>query len=316
MRRFLAAGWAALLLLVVSACVEQGSYTATLLTHGVHTLAAGEEHLGDVYLLDGELVIPSEARLDGSLFILSGRAVTAGEIEGDISLVGGELVLEPGAQVNGKLNAGGGTLQRAPDAQIHGGVQAGIGLELPDGETGDQDTGGFPTAMIFQDLVVAGLAYLLARYFPEQLNRVAQAIGHHPVASGAVGLLSGVVAVVLLVLMAFTIILIPVTFAGGAVLMLALFYGWAGFGALLGRLLRLVFRWKLARPWEVFTGTALFLTLYELSRLAPLLRDIVPLVTGLVGFGAVMLTRFGLHHFVPAIDRESLEGFPAPGTET
>ncbi|HSO26426.1 MAG TPA: polymer-forming cytoskeletal protein [Anaerolineales bacterium] len=315
MRKYITAGWALLVLLFLSACGEQGSYTVTLLTYGDHALRPGEARIGDIYMFNGELTIPEGARLEGSLFILSGKAEIAGVVAGDISLVGGELALEPGAQVGGMLRLGEGEVQRAPGVQVGGGVQSGLGIEALAANAPAQAPGGFVSPLILQDLFVIAAAYLLARYWPAPLSRVADTLERYALAAGAMGLLYGFVGVVLLTLMAFTVILLPATFLGGLVLLLALTYGWVGFGGLLGRLLRRVTGWKLALPWEVAAGTVLFLVLYEISRNIPLLQDLVPLVTGLVGFGAVMLTRFGLRHFTPAIDRDTLEGFPAPGTE-
>jgi hypothetical protein len=68
--------------------------------------------------------------------------------------------------------------------------------------------------------VVAALAFLAVRWLPRPVSRVANALG----------LLVGVVGITLLVLIAFTIILIPVSLRAGLLFFLTILYGWIAFG--------------------------------------------------------------------------------------
>lgn len=296
------------LVVLLAACSPTGAYTGTVIAAGRHAVSPGEAWRGDVILLDGVFVLQAGGEVWGSLYLLSGAAEIDGDVRGDISLIGGELRLGPGATVGGAVNVGGGVLERSPGARVQGGVDTGTGLQVP-------RAGGPGWIQIaLQGAVVALLAYLLARYWPRPLERVMDSIAHHPVVAASMGLLAGVVALVLLVLMAFTLLLIPVALLGGLILLLALSYGWAGFGALMGR-------WLLPRlgssrnpPRAAFLGTLAFMLLLGLSRAVPVLHDLLQLVTGLIGFGAVLLTRFGRQRFVPAVDREPERAFPPPPT--
>jgi hypothetical protein len=125
----------------------------------------------------------------------------------------------------------------------------------------------------------------------------------------AMGLLSGVVGLVLLVFMAFTIILIPVTLLGLLVLFTAVAYGWIGFGLITWRILKRLLKWELRLPAGAFLGTLLFSIFIYLARFIPLVGDWPGLLAITIGLGAVLLTRFGLQTFVPAVDMEIEETF-------
>ncbi len=305
--------WLALLVLAACAPTSEGRYSLTVITHGQHSLASGETWAGDVYLLGGELAVPAGARVGGGVSLLGGGVRVDGRVEGDVVVLDGAVRLGPTAQVGGSLKQGGGTLGRDPLATVQGGVTTGGALRVPQasGLFGGSWAGQVANGLA-QALLVAGVAYALACVVPAPLTRVTEAVARYPVIAGAVGLLTGVVALVLLVLLAFTIVLIPLALVGGFALLLAVVYGWAAWGVVIGR-------WLARRAGRDLTpalagvGALLLMLVSALLRPAPLLGDIVPLVTTAGGLGAVIVTRFGLRAFVPASEVEAAEfNLPAP----
>jgi hypothetical protein len=121
---------------------------------------------------------------------------------------------------------------------------------------------------------------------------------------GALGVLAGIVGLSLLVLMAFTLVLIPVSLLGlllgGATVAL----GWLAYGVVCRRFL---VRWLRLR-WEpattAFWGTLLFMLALEGIGALPVVGGAVALVLSAGGVGAALLTRWGVRPYVPGSDAE------------
>lgn len=278
-----------------------GLFSFTAILGGEHTLAAGDRVLGDVYMMAGSLVVEPGATVAGSMLVLGGDVILNGAVGGEVTLLGGKLGIRPTARLAGALTIAGGELDLSPQAQVQGGVHA--EQNIPVEPTGSG--GGLGAALLSSLATALGIAilgYVLARYLPGPLAHVTDTIVGHPIVAAAMGMLAGITALVLLVLVAFTIVLIPFSLTGGAALLLAVAYGWTGFGMAAGQLLASRFRWRLPPAANTFIGALLFMLVLELLRFVPLVGGIIPLLTAIVGLGAVILTRFGLTHFAPAAD--------------
>lgn len=151
-------------------------------------------------------------------------------------------------------------------------------------------------------LVVAVLAYLTARFLGRPLARVRRASADHPIVAGAMGLLVAIVGPSLLVLMAFTIILLPVTLTALLLTGVIVVYAWIGLGAALGQWLRDVLNRDWSAPVSAFAGTFLFMAVTDLLALIPFVGGWIGILATAVGVGAIFLTRFGLREFVPTYD--------------
>lgn len=294
-----------LLALTLSGCATAGAaggaYSGTLVLEGRHVYAKGMVLNGTLVVVDGEVVLESGTRVTGPAYLLSGVLTIAGEIEGDVSVIGGELILGPQAVIGGDLRVGSGTLNRSPQARVRGEVLLGAASGV---SPADLSPARSTTAQLIwlmpQALFLAGLAYLLVRARPVPVQRVGWAAARHPVVAAAMGLLAGIVGPVLLVVMAFTLILIPVTIIGLVVAFLAIGYGWIGMGAALGPWLAGRRGWRLSQPQAAALGTFALLLLLNTLSLLPLIGHWIALAGAIVALGAVLLTRFGLREFVPA----------------
>jgi hypothetical protein len=216
---------------------------------------------------------------------------------------GGNVVLQSTAIVDGDLVTIGGNVQREEGAIVRG--QEAEGLEfrgLPRFWT-------FPTRVytyrwsdrwfslifdifkaIFVALALAALGLLIVLFWPKQTEVVRQAILYAPLPSGGVGLLTGIVAVALMVLLTITICLSPIAFLLGVALLAASIFGWAAIGLLVGQRLLEAFKVRGITP---LMAVAVGILLLSLLGAIPCLGTLVVIVAGCVSLGAVVLTRFG-----------------------
>lgn len=161
-------------------------------------------------------------------------------------------------------------------------------------------------------LVLAAAGAFLAVRRPALLARVAEAATQHPLVGGAVGLLSGLVAPALLVLMAFTVVLLPVTTVGLILAVLVVGYAQMALGWAAGQWLARRRGWAAGRA--TFAGTLALLVALWLLRLIPVAGDLLAMLVTLVAVGAVLLTRFGTVAYQPPLPRppEDLSSYARP----
>lgn len=296
------------LLLLLPACAEEapGRLGGTLIVDGKHTIAAGERLPGALLLTQGSLQVEEGGLLAGPLYMLAGDLDVQGQIAGDLNQLGGEVTLGPEALVEGDLNHGGGELALAPEATVMGEVVEGTGgMALPGLEEVERSPLEEVLRFLLEPLLLALFGYLLARFFPGPVTRVAEAAAEQSVVAAAFGLLVLIVIPALLIMIAFTMILLPLSLLGLLVGFFVVAYGWIAIGGRLGRLvgqglIRLGWRERpLSLPWATFAGTLLWMYLLQALEWIPIAGFVVFAVAMAVGVGAVLLTRFGWQRYVP-----------------
>ena len=99
-------------------------------------------------------------------------------------------------------------------------------------------------------LLPTALAYLLLRVRPRPVARIGAAITDHALVSGSLGLLAGVIGLVLVVFMAFTIVLIPVAVGLLLVVGLVALLGWIALGHALASRVAAWRGWRRPRRWR------------------------------------------------------------------
>jgi len=120
-------------------------------------------------------------------------------------------------------------------------------------------------------------------------------VGRHPVVTATVGLLLVLTAVSLLVFMAFTLVLIPVSLLGLAAGIAVATLGIIGWGHRLGRHL------PLHEPGAATAAaTAAVVVSLQLVGAVPVVGDIVVGFVLLSGLGAIAITYVGFTEFHPA----------------
>jgi len=287
--------------MLLSACEDR--YSGWLVLGGVQQLDAGELLEGELILFDGSVVVARGARINGSVYMLGGDLQLDGVVAGDISLIDGRVTFAPGSIVLGSVRRAGGEVTGVDQARIDGGLREGAGLEVPLELT---RTARPPRDVLLQSLVGAillGLAAAAAvRFMPAALVRVAHTATRYPLVSASLGLLVAVVGPALMVMMAFTVILIPLALISFIVAGLIVVYGWVSLGSALGSVLASRLPPRLGPSSIAFLGTLLFMLLLGLVELIPVIGTWLALLLAIITLGAVLLTRFGTRTFVPAND--------------
>jgi hypothetical protein len=161
----------------------------------------------------GNVFIADTATIDGDLEAAAGTIVVAGSVAGNAELAGGSVTLTSTASIDGNveyatgedgefINEGatvGGSITQNED------LSTGGGFEGP-------DVGG-PLFGIYGFLVNVLVGGLLLLVFPDTSRRIADRVEDEPLRTGGIGLLALIGVPIAAVLIAITIIGIPVTIA-------------------------------------------------------------------------------------------------------
>ncbi len=229
---------------------------------GTYTLPAGQTLTGNLVVFGGLATIEKGAVVTGDIALTGGSLNVSGEIKGGITSVGGSINLSDTAVVDGDINTVGGTLNRSGQTVIKGNISTSgpgaIRLPLNWNLNGLRN---LPLADIFhpignvlwgifQSLAVAALALLVVLFMPTPTRRVSNSIIAQPVVAGGLGLLTVVVAPALVVLLAITILLIPLSLIGILLLAVAFLYGWIAVGLEAGDRLAGLFKVQWAAPGQ------------------------------------------------------------------
>jgi cytoskeletal protein CcmA (bactofilin family) len=283
--------------LLLSGCQLQDSYSGRVIFSGTHALEAGETITGELLILGGSIRLDEDARVTGSVHLLDGSLDLAGAVDGDINVILGRAVLRPQALVDGSLNLSGGDLELAEGARIRGSVNRAVD-PAPDRTVWGGQAGQLVTILL-EFVLLSGLAFLVVRFLPGFLANVEQAATRYFLVSFSVGLLGWVVGLSLLVIMAYTILLLPLTLLGFLAMLAATSYGAVPYALWIGRWVSRRLGWHLHAPASAALGMVLLVLLVELLRFVPVLGGILPLTMLVTAFGAALLTRFGLYRFIP-----------------
>jgi len=300
-RKYMLSVFFILIGLLLSACELQDSYSGRVTLKGSTALQAGEVLNGELLVTGGRTLLSRDSRVTGSVFVLAGTLETNGAIDEDLSLVGGRVIVGPHTHIGGDLTVGGGTLERSEQARVEGGIY--------------DDASGLQTKLgsllverpalerwrdfLVIDLILAGMAYLAVRFLPRPVGRVARAATQHGLVSGALGVLVVLVAPALLVMMAFTMVLIPLTVIGIMFMGALAAYGLIAIGLKLGlRIAKRIGRDLRPAPAAFWGTLVLMLILGVLQQLGWIGAGVAILVVA-VAMGAVLLTRFGMRTYVP-----------------
>lgn len=281
-------------------------------------------------LAEEAVAIGGSVRVDGEVsrdaVAIGGPARINGHVGGSVVSVGGTVHLGPGAVVDGDVTSVGGTIQRAEGARIHGStseISPFGGSPWRNGRDFDPNFGPFSlfgtSLEVFGSvvwMVVLGLltclVLLLAR---RPLERVDQRVATEPWKAALVGLAS---VFLFFPLLAVVTVLLVITIIGCALLLLypflflavglAALLGYAAVAYRVGRWLEGRFGRSFGGPYAVALVGVFVLQIWsvigQILGLGPGVLDIFAFMfmlaayvlqvsAWLVGFGAVVLSRFG-----------------------
>jgi hypothetical protein len=257
---------AAILFALVCAALMLAPERASARTQAV---SHGGTYFGSVVIEPGQVV-------DGDLNVIMGDATNAGTVEGDVNVIGGTYDGRPGGVVTGHVNQIGGTLTQdvvpwAPSDSMYNPL-------LPDHR-------------LLWRLSWNLLALLVFLIFPLRTRMVLDRLERHPGLSVAVGLLGCVAVIPLAVLLAITILLIPLIALEFVFLVAAVFLGTAALALLIGR--RLCELISPARTPSPLVALLVGIALITAAELVPVIGSLVLIFVGLIGLGATILSFAG-----------------------
>ncbi len=276
------------------------------------TLKSGDTIDGDLVVIGGQVAVEHGSTVYGDLVVVGGSLTLDGKATGNAVVMGGVVDLGSQSSVAGDLVTIGGALQRAEGSQVGGNVVTNLApprisvpvmptapqAEIPPvppvpGFTPEFGPVGRLAGILVQAIGLAALAMLLTLFLHPQLDKVAQAVTRQPLVSGSVGVLTVLLAPITLVILVITLILIPVALAAVVLLVLAWLFGVVAFGMEVGDR----FTKAIHRTWEpvLSTGVGTFLLGIGIGiiNLVPCVGWLAPLLVGLVGLGAAVITLFG-----------------------
>lgn len=289
--------FAALAIFLLAGCVP---FPLVAMDEGVvigqnYTLHSGETVDNDITVIGASAVLEEGSTINGNVAVVGGSMSVDGVINGDIAVIGSEVSLGDTAVVHGSVDTIGGTVQRASGAEIEGKSMVSpppipriTTLRTPAMQVSiDPITA--PLMAIFQALAMAALAVVVYLFAPVQMERAGRTALAVPAASGGVGCLT----ILVLVVMIFTIILIPVSALGLLVVGIAGLFGWIAIGLLVGRQINLLLKQSWSEPVNAGVGTLVVSLLASLLNIIPCIGWMAYALVGLVALGAAVLTRFG-----------------------
>jgi cytoskeletal protein CcmA (bactofilin family) len=273
---------------------------------------------GNMQAFAGNVVIAETGRVTGDLSAFSGNVRIAGTVDGSVEAAGGNIDVVEGAEVGSDLSAAGGSVvlagavrgdaelsgesvTLAASAVVDGGVEydaerfndegATVGGDVVQNENLGDSSGSATDALlpnwiagVYGVLVNLALGAVLLLAFPGASNRVADRAADSPLTAGGVGLLTAVAVPVLLVLVALTIIGIPLSLLGLflflSTLWVALVYGGYTVGAWLTGAADVDNRWL---------ALVVGVVLVALAGRLPVVGGLVTAVVSLLGLGALTL---------------------------
>lgn len=297
-------------------------YDDQVVLGGTYTLDAGDELDGSLIVIGGVVKLEPESTVQGDVLVFGGNVTVEGRVRQNLVAVGGVVVLTENAEIFGDLIAPATVVRRDAGAQVYGQVIAdteGLDIEMPEipdvpdvpelPEVREPDF--FDTYVdsvsrvlrpitdfigaLIGSFALAAVAVLVRMVMPRHTEKVSDVVQNQPVSAGGLGILTGILAVPVMVITTITIILIPATLVIAVALVIGLFFGLVAVGTEIGRRMAegLNVTWK--RPLQTAIGNFAIVFLISIFNLAhwDWLATLLWIILGGIGLGAVMMTRFG-----------------------
>lgn len=242
---------------------------------------AARPALADVQPIDhggtyfGSVVVEPGQVVAGDLTVIFGDATVEGVVEGDVNVVGGNYDIRPGGVVTGQVNQVGGAV-----------TQAVVPWAPP--ESGYGYNPFMPDPRLWWRLSWNLLALLVFLIFPLRTRMVLDRLERHPGLCAAAGLVGWIAVIPLAILLAITILLIPLILVEMVFLLASAFLGTAALALLIGR--RLCELLSPATTPSPLVALLVGIGLISAAELVPIVGTLVLIFVGLIGLGATILS--------------------------
>lgn len=232
------------------------------------SISHGGTYVGPVVVEPGQVI-------DGDLDVALGDATIEGTVDGDVNVIGGNVIFRNGGHVTGEAHAVGGEVVQdvvpwatSNESYNSYGYLAGHRLWWP----------------ITWDLI----ALVVFLIFPLRTRMALDRLEQHPAIATVAGLCGLVAVIPVSLLLLFSLILIPLIPVEFVLLIVASFIGNAALALLVGRRFYELISPKVTPP--PLLALVIGLVLLTAAELVPVLGVMVMLLIALVGLGAVLLT--------------------------
>jgi hypothetical protein len=249
----------------------------------------GEVVCSDLTSFGGSVTI--HGVIKGDVVVFGGNSVIDGVVNGNVTLYGGNLTLQDGAQVNGDIHVCGGVWTGSSDSRLHRNVfsctkSLGTLLTSVNGAN----------IRFWSTLVWVILGIVLTSLLPEHVMLVRTTAKSKMGRSFVLGLLSVLLAPAILAVLVGLIISIPLAILVSVGLIAAWALGIVAIGWIVGDyIVCSVAPQHSTRLLQVIVG----MTALALAGSLPSVGLWITIGSGLVGLGAVLLSRFGTRLYSP-----------------
>jgi hypothetical protein len=275
----------------------------------------------DVVLIGGNITIDGDT--DGSVVIIGGNLTISGKIGRDVVVIGGQVLLTETSVVKGDVVTMGGQVTKEPGAEVAGNiVNNAPPIDIPNVPDVPNvpnvpevpnvpNVPNVPTqpnypnfgvnfnpfwkvaGVLGRSIAIAAIGMLLTLFLQPQMERVGDTIVRQPVLAGSFGLLTLVVAPLVMLILVVTLILIPVAIIAAFVIPLAWLFGIIAVGQEVGERFTKAINQTWAPVLATGFGTFLLLLVGGFVGLIPCVGWVVPFLVGLIALGGVAMTWFG-----------------------
>ncbi len=291
---------------------------------GSYILASNNTLSGSLAVLGGQAALEEGSQVNGDVLVIGGSLTINGRVNGNVAIIGTSLSLGPNALITGDVLTAGSTTPAFPDPRIQGDVVQApqdFTIRLPNrlpitwGFPGSIDPVGRTLWSLLSAFVLAVIAMVAGLVIPKPVERVKETITGQPVVAGAVGLLTAIIYPALLLVLAITIILSPVSLLGILLLIAALVLGTVALGLELGTRLAAALHQDWSLPVAAGIGTFLLAVVAEMAGLIACLNIVAWMLITLFGVGGVIMSRFGTQVYSPAGSYRTPPTPPTPPAE-
>jgi hypothetical protein len=290
------------LALLASGCAGVDLSGATIVPDGGKTVQSGEVVDGDLLVMSGDVEVLRGGQVAGSILAFSGDVFVNGKVAGDVVALSGDLKLGPGAEVEGDATTLSGDLYTDPQAQVTG--QTGEGsFTVPEMDIEAPSTSPLHALiwLLIRSLVPAIVAVLIVAIWPRNILRAVRTVTEEPVASGTIGIVAIIFGVPIIALLFITVCLCWAGFLLAAVMLVALFFGWAALGTEIGQRLGVHLGSEWPVPAAAAIGTWILSVILGLIEFVPCIGLLISILVACIALGAAMLSHFGRREY-PAVE--------------
>jgi hypothetical protein len=252
-------------------------------------VSSSDRICGSLTTFGGTTVVQGE--VDGDIVAFTGSVIINGLVDGNVNVYGGNLTLQNDAHINGDIHVCGGQWIEGADSRLHGTV-----LECTKSATALLSGDGSPGSRFWLVFTWVALALLLTVLLPEHVMLVRATVKSKMRRSFVLGLLTVLLAPAVLSVLVALIIPIPLAIIVVIGLIAAWALGTVAVGWLIGDYLvrKIAPHYYSSRLIQVVVGSAVLALVGTL----PYIGWIISIGAGLLGLGAVFLSRFGTRLYV------------------